>query len=190
MNNTQRSTSGHHYSPSARFLLTLLVIAPLCAFLFIYCPVPYQRITPAYKNWERVNPAPHRVPAVVAADCAPTPARSIHGDDIADKFSVVYVNPTGRDGMFSARPQFPTGSIIIKEKLSDSLSGSTELVAMMIKQQPGYDPEGGDWEYRVSESYSMRTIETGRLEHCRNCHAYRRDMDFVYRTYLPPERIE
>ena len=197
MNSTQRSGSEHRYPRVARTLLVLLAIAPLCGSLFIYCPVWYQdpRLQPFYKRWVQVNPTPHRVPARIAADCAAIPASldsSVHNDPngTADKFSVAYVNPVGRDAMFSARPQFPPGSIIVKEKLSDSVSGSIELVAMMIKQQPGYDPDGGDWEYRVAESYTLHPIESGRIQHCRACHAYRRDMDFVYRTYLSPERIE
>jgi hypothetical protein len=40
----------------------------------------------------------------------------------------------------------------------------------MVKRPPGYDPEGGDWEYLVLTPAGEAT-QRGRLPLCKRCHA-------------------
>lgn len=96
----------------------------------------------------------------------------------------VYVNDVGRKAMFSRKPQFPVGSVIIKEKFSPPTGERLEMIGMMIKRDPGYDSAGGDWQYVAALAPDMRVIESGLIPTCRKCHAYRKDMDFVYRGYM------
>jgi hypothetical protein len=61
----------------------------------------------------------------------------------------------------------------------------------MVKRQPGYDPEHGDWEYfyveLASELPKRRPIKgrsaTGRLANCIDCHSYTAETDYVFGTW-------
>lgn len=104
-------------------------------------------------------------------------------------------------------PHFPQGSIIVKEKLSpltivpapeddyerwstieDPLpvySDEPELLTVMIKREPGYNPEVGDWEFLVFDALGQTIEGRGRLTHCQQCHIPHAATDFVVRSYLP-----
>jgi hypothetical protein len=51
-------------------------------------------------------------------------------------------------------------------------AGGSQAVALlvMVKQSPGFDPEGGDWEYLVV-SPQGRVEDRGKLAPCARCHA-------------------
>lgn len=73
-----------------------------------------------YKKWTRVNAEPVSLDARIAAMCAPEfPAKKADGNPHKNKFIVVYVNAIGRQTMMTEKhPQFPQGSVIVKEKLT------------------------------------------------------------------------
>ena len=139
-----------------------------------------------YRAWTLVNPAPAVMEPAVAARCAPI----VVGKDNPhwDKYVSVYVNETGREAMLAERdPEFPAGSMIVKEKLASQSSRSPALLTAMVKREEGYNPEGGDWEYLVLDGTAASVIERGRLESCRGCHAAYASTDYVTRQYLPDE---
>lgn len=148
-----------------------------------------------YKNWTKVNAAPHLMPERVAALCAVRRSPSgvaIDGTDNPhrDKYFTVYVNDIGRAAMLEKKnPKFPKGSVIVKEKLSDETSRTPELLTVMIKQKKGYNPENGDWEYLVVDGTGKTVEERGALQNCQACHAANKKTDYIFRTYLP-EAIE
>lgn len=140
-----------------------------------------------YKNWTRVNPKPVNMDAAVAQLCAaPTGPRAASNNPHLQKFITVYVNETGRRAMMEERvPDFPQGSIIVKEKLSTQDSTQPELLTVMIKREKGFNPERGDWEYMVTNGTATEVQARGRLSSCQACHEMNRQTDFVYRSYLP-----
>ena len=87
--------------------------------------------------------------------------------------------------MTKQSPKFPIGSMIVKEKLGSADSTTPELLTAMIKREPGYNPEGGDWEYLVLDGAASKIIEQGKLTRCSGCHLPYNGSDFVTRTYLP-----
>ncbi|HTE19258.1 MAG TPA: cytochrome P460 family protein [Armatimonadota bacterium] len=142
-----------------------------------------------YRSWTRVNPRPVRFQSVAAQTaCAPAaPARrpGRDPDPHAERFLSVYVNARGRDAMLTqSNPQFPVGSVIVKEKLPDARSRRPELLTVMVKRRPGYNAANGDWEYLVTDG-AARVTARGKLENCASCHASERSTDFVFRNYLP-----
>lgn len=142
-----------------------------------------------YKNWTKVNSIPQHMPAVISRLCGlprrTSGSNSLHGDKSEEKYFTVYVNDTGREAMLTQKvPQFPEGSIIVKEKLTDRGSKTPELLTVMIKQKKGSSPETGDWEYMVTDGTGTTVQGRGYLENCQACHVGQKGTDYIFRTYL------
>jgi hypothetical protein len=98
------------------------------------------------------------------------------------------VNPNAIEAFRKTEP-LPIGAVVIKEKYADlSATGAMHGYAMMVKREPGYDPEGGDWEYAYVSKSPERTVVRGRLAQCAGCHASAKDRDFLFRAYGDPKR--
>jgi hypothetical protein len=98
----------------------------------------------------------------------------------------VFVNPVGREQMMTkTTPEFPIGSMIVKEKLGTADSTTPEVLTAMIKRGPGYNPDGGDWEYLVLDGTASKIVERGKLARCSECHRPYEHSDYVTRTYFP-----
>lgn len=143
-----------------------------------------------YKGWTKVNPEPAVFHSRIATQCAlPTAEQArleSEENPHRDKFVNVYVNDAGRRAMLEEEvPRFPAGTVIVKEKLASRDASAPELLTAMLKREPGYDPEGGDWEYAVLDGRGERVRASGRLESCRACHQAEARTDFVSRNYLP-----
>lgn len=146
-----------------------------------------------YKSWTKANAEPVLMAPQVAQLCIIW--RAPDGEEIYGKrnphykkFITVYVNDAGREAMLGQKePKFPAGSVIVKEKLSARDSQSPELLTVMIKQQKGFNPANGDWEYMVVDGTGTKIEGRGRLENCQACHLANQDTDYVFRTYLSGE---
>ena len=143
-----------------------------------------------YKNWTKVNSTPQLMPDIVAMSCVGF--RSPNGKSVDSKtnphlkkYITVYVNEIGRKAMLEQqKPQFPEGSVIVKEKLPDEAGQTPELLTVMIKQKKGFNPESGDWEYMVVNGDGTQAEERGNLENCQACHFNKQETDYIFRTYL------
>ncbi len=82
-------------------------------------------------------------------------------------------------------PHFPVGSIIVKEKLATPSSSEPELLTVMTKREPGYNPRNGDWEYMALDGSGTKVQARGRLDRCQGCHILVKHTDYVSRNYLP-----
>ena len=144
-----------------------------------------------YRQWTRVNPVPADIPSALARLCAPLTPKLLEmksSDPHKDKFITVYVNELGTHAMMHERnPRFPQGSVIVKEKLQSRESTSPELLTVMIKREPGYNPGNGDWEYMALDGDGKEVRARGRLEKCQACHQMAEHSDYVHRNYLPAE---
>jgi len=83
--------------------------------------------------------------------------------------------------------RFPEGSVIVKEKLPSKESSAPELLTVMVKREPGYNPQNGDWEYIALDGSGKSVQARGRLENCQACQMMVKDRDYVSRNYLPYE---
>jgi len=142
-----------------------------------------------YRDWFKVNPTPEVMQAKTSLLCAaPTAGNRIYGPDNPhhEKYITVYVNAVGRSAMMEqAKPSFPEGSVIVKEKLPDKSSQTPELLTVMIKRGKGFNNESGDWEYMVVDGTGTKVEAQGKLENCQGCHQANQQKDYVFRTYLP-----
>jgi len=183
----------------------MILLAAICLVLFLSAavtlrsrstepaPVPDdtkaagEKLIAGYKHWTRVNPEPQMVQAQVSQLCAVATVKPVP-DPHHDKYITVYVNEIGRHAMMEEKtPHFPQGSVIVKEKLTTPKSTTPELLTVMIKREPRYNPESGDWEYMVVDGNGQSVQERGKLENCQSCHLMEKDTDYVSRKYLPKE---
>ena len=144
-----------------------------------------------YRKWRKVNSVPQLMPARISASCiarlsADGAVVDGSGNPHRDKYFTVYVNAVGSKAMLDQKnPQFPEGSVIVKEKLSARDSRTPELLTVMIKQKKGFNPAGGDWEYMVLDGTGTKIEGRGNLQHCQDCHIGNQKTDYIFRTYLP-----
>lgn len=146
-----------------------------------------EEIVTHYSGMIRLTDSPIALsPAMLVMCDAPRPGLDapLH----ASRFNV-YVNPIGQAAMAeSGERTFPTGSVIIKEKLiqlrdavdkerllwqgehvTPTTSDLMTSLGIMIKREPGFNPAGGDWEYAYwEEGVLYRTSEA--VAQCQACH--------------------
>lgn len=190
----------------AKFLLVLLIVG-LFVSIVVSSSKPSSsevvmrsdegvanKIIAGYKQWTQVNAEPHAVVSRLAILCGRPTAAQISIEEQnphLDKFVVVFVNGIGKAAMMEQKlPNFPEGSVIVKEKLPTKDSMSPELLTVMRKREPGYDPDKGNWEYMVFDGAGQTLQASGKLENCQGCHIQHRATDYISRIYLPANVVE
>lgn len=163
-----------------------MLLAGICltVSLFGFAKTPGDPSLGDYRKWHKVNPTPVRMGDQLVVLCAaPPPARtaSIH----AAKYITVYTNEIGRKAMSDPKmaTAFPTGSIIVKEKLPSIDSRKAELLTVMVKREKGFAPDDGDWQYFVADPTGKITARGKDVEACAKCHRDAAKTQFVFRTY-------
>jgi hypothetical protein len=103
---------------------------------------------------------------------------------------VVRINPEAAEEFKTLGAPLPVGTVVVKEKHTEVLAETPpNEYGAMIKHEPGYDPQHGDWEYL----YVVRQPEKvtrGKLQSCINCHEHAKSRDYTFRTYLKVKGIE
>jgi len=149
----------------------------------------YAIILKGYKKWTRVNSMPFRMSPAVAALCAAPIAGRASSHTTPDSYVDVYVNPAGREAMFTPAPlHFPEGTIIVKEKRKGGGETDPELLTVMLKRSRGYNADTGDWDFAVLDGKATSVQAEGKLENCMQCHKTAAASDYVFRPYLPAQR--
>lgn len=93
-----------------------------------------------------------------------------------------------------AEPKFKTyspGTVVMKENFlsKDGIPSSALTLTFMIKREPGYDPENGDWEY-VQSAKDGQIILAGNAKDptvkqvCANCHVNIADRDYIFANFF------
>jgi hypothetical protein len=97
---------------------------------------------------------------------------------------VVRTNPEAI-APFRRREPLPPGTVVVKEKHWPEPSKKRPAeYALMIKRNPGFDPDHGNWEYAYATGSPEWTVTRGRLSSCIDCHLGARDRDYLFRSYL------
>jgi len=108
----------------------------------------------------------------------------VHGTHYQKSLDV-RVNSAAFDA-FMARKPLPVGSVVVKERHNTyTVPGPPDEYTAMIKKDPGYNPESGDWEYRYVVVKPEKKVVRGKLQSCMDCHQDVKTTDFRFRTYLP-----
>lgn len=134
-----------------------------------------------YAGWKELTKEPVRIQPAQFAYCRPVPEAAQLGPHwkpeirlFANEVAAAHLRE-GRGG------SYPVGAIIVKEKWwNDKKDG----YAAMIKKEPGYDPEHGDWEYLYVQFGEEEKIERGPIASCINCHAQAAATDYLFGTHL------
>ena len=141
-----------------------------------------------HRKWKLLNPRRALMDGTTAGLCrALTPAETGVGSfgPHGGKYISVYVNDVGADTMAREKgAEFPPGSVILKEKFAGRDSETVELMTAMVKREPGFNPESGDWEYFALNGAGTEIQARGKLENCMACHVPRKEWDYTFRTYL------
>lgn len=99
-------------------------------------------------------------------------------------WSEAYFDNTAFGGFKTGAP-YPVGSLFIVDGFTTSTREERAGYWVMIKMEPGYDPEFGDWYYGRFDSRGV-LINDGNsdndaiLDGCINCHSGARMTDFVF----------
>ena len=136
---------------------------------------PVETLGIDFAGWPAVTEKPHPVAPEVAFFCnVPDPLRSdewqgeqnFHGPHYRPAI-VVRVSPEGRDDFLAGRP-VPVGTVVVKEKHWNEVADSPSALAVMIKREPGYDPDHGDWEYGYEHLLAVKKprVVRGKLDSC------------------------
>ncbi|HEX8736092.1 MAG TPA: cytochrome P460 family protein [Pyrinomonadaceae bacterium] len=99
-------------------------------------------------------------------------------------FARVFANETALREINKDAPQFPAGSIIVREKLLRETDQKPELVTVMIKREKGFSPKSGDWEFFVLEGTLEKVEKRETVGSCAKCHTQAGKTDWVFKTYL------
>jgi len=83
----------------------------------------------------------------------------------------------------AAPPPFPVGAMIVRA-ISDAAGKRTGLT-VMVKREPGYFPEGGDFFFAVTDLAGRAVmgedgVEWGRLDSCGDCHRTRASSGYLF----------
>lgn len=134
---------------------------------------------------ERVTHEAHRAGEEVMRMCrepSPQDQRRLeppHGG----RFIHVFANDPAAAPLWDRLEKFPVGSLILKEKLPAPDSTAPELFTGMLKREPGFWPENGDWEYFTLDGPLTKVTSRGKTESCAKCHRDVPEQDFVFRHY-------
>ena len=115
-----------------------------------------------------------------------SPARDKTDKSHASTFGFAYANDLARGAMLSKEPvRFPTGSILVREKLLTATASNPTVLVAMIKREKGFNPKANDWEF-LTVSGDLKKIEKREKQgKCQGCHASEAKNDFVFRYPAP-----
>lgn len=98
------------------------------------------------------------------------------------------------EGEMEAGPNFKAyqpGTVVLKENFAASHgSPDTALtITMMIKRQPGYDSQFGDWEYVQFDAkgnmlLAGNTSDPAVKQNCSNCHVNVAERDYIFANFF------
>ncbi len=99
-------------------------------------------------------------------------------------FGVVYANDLAEIEIEKENPQFPVGSIIVREKNLAATSETPQTVIAMVKREKGFSKKSGDWEFFTFNGADLKMQKRETKGDCATCHVQAEKTDWVFREYL------
>jgi len=96
------------------------------------------------------------------------------------KWVDVYVEPAFGAAYLDRSHPAPRGMRVIKAGYRDDAGTQFEALTVMVKMEPGYDPEHGDWYYGVLAADGTSAKMQGRLDTCIGCHHEAAEQDYLF----------
>ena len=132
-----------------------------------------------YKAWHKMTDRAYSVPPQEARFCEPQLQRIPRGPHEDNKI-LVYMNDLAKNS-YESDTGYPVGSIIVKEKLSQSDSEAEAGVNGMLVDLGGMLKKAEGWQYFYIEK--GRLVELANLSNCAKCHKRAEKFDFVFGTW-------
>ena len=99
-------------------------------------------------------------------------------------FGEVYANDLAKAEIEKENPQFPVGSIIIREKNETATSQTPQVVIAMVKREQGFSKDSGDWEFFTFNGADLKMQRRETKGDCATCHIQAVKTDWIFRDYL------
>ena len=99
-------------------------------------------------------------------------------------FGVVYANNLTKIDIREDKPNFPEGSIIIREKRAEADSQTPQVVLAMVKREKGFSRKTDDWEFLKFNGSDLKLQMRETKGDCAKCHFNAKKTDFVFQWYL------
>ena len=91
---------------------------------------------------------------------------------------------TESDKTTEADFRFPTGSIIVREKLVGKDKPAVKSLAVMIKRESSFNPQSDGWQFLYLNPKTL-AITKNDQKTCLSCHERKKETDFVFNSYKP-----
>lgn len=79
---------------------------------------------------------------------------------------------------------FPTGSIIVREKIVGKEKPDVKSLAVMIKRERSFDPQSDGWQFLYLDPKTLAITRNDQAA-CLYCHSLKKETDFVFNSYRP-----
>ena len=80
--------------------------------------------------------------------------------------------------------RFPTGSIIVREKIVVNEESTVEALAVMIKHESSFNPQANGWQFLYLDPKTLAVTRNDQAT-CLSCHKQKKETDFVFNSYQP-----
>ena len=100
--------------------------------------------------------------------------------EAAKESKFLFTNGASAGGNF----RFPTGSIIVREKVVVKDKSTVESLAVMIKRESRFNPEADGWLFLDLDPASLVITRNDQVL-CLSCHRQKKETDFVFNSYKP-----
>jgi len=107
-----------------------------------------------------------------------------------EEYVRVYLEDEDEDDVDISFQPYSEGTIFLKEGYlaKDGRPGAPSSLTIMIKREPGYDPNNGDWEY-IQSAVKGQIAMQGKFDDpvihkvCSDCHSNMAERDYVFSSF-------
>lgn len=99
-------------------------------------------------------------------------------------FGVVYANNLTKLDIREDKPDFPKGSIIIREKRAKADDETPQIILAMVKHEKGFNRKTNDWEFFKFNGSDLKLQKRETKGDCSKCHSQAKKTDFIFQWYL------
>jgi hypothetical protein len=92
----------------------------------------------------------------------------------------IFVDELAKETYLSAGAPYPECAKIVKPIYDDAEGKSVRKLTIMVKMQPGYDPDNGNWWYGSYDGTGAYARKQGRLVECILCHKQAAETDYLF----------
>ncbi|MBK8466312.1 MAG: cytochrome P460 family protein [Chloracidobacterium sp.] len=97
---------------------------------------------------------------------------------------IVYANALALSEIKKQIPNFPVGSILVRERHDTGTDKTPEAIIAMVKRANGFSDKTNDWEFFVLSKDNLKLQSRETTGSCATCHIRAQKTDWVFLEYL------